>query len=192
MIKFACVKEDHDRSSDLNPERSFDYGNTYEIEKTISYQRIKIGPSSDQIDLILKLSETMKPPFFILYVLVIKRLNNNPGRYQSSLIEDREELISFLHQYREFFESDGRHHIWLSSIDDSGMLIYDQHNVIYAYGNSKKYTAILKEQGFKEQITSFPAPHVHFYHPDNDKFEEELLRSEDWTYFPLAENDLYD
>lgn len=48
-------------------------------------------------------------------------------------------MEGFLREFRAYFESDGRHHIWVSSLQASALqasatLVYDQHDVIYAYG----------------------------------------------------------
>ncbi|MFN8697760.1 MAG: hypothetical protein ACK5XQ_00410, partial [Flavobacteriales bacterium] len=37
------------------------------------------------------------------------------------------------------------------------------------------YKLTLKNSGFKEQSFSFPAPHCHNYHDDNDKYEKSIL-----------------
>ena len=169
-------------------EINHDYGKIYEAEES----RLTIAASTNQIELILKLVDTLKPPFYILYVLVISRLDNERGRYQSPLIESKEELTDFLLEYKKYFETDGRHHLWICTIDNSERLIYDQHNVIFAYGQTEKHIPILEREGFKEQGFSFPIPHAHAYNDSNDKFEESILNYWDWSIFPLAEGDEYD
>ena len=114
-------------------EITHDYGKVYEVDEN----RLTIAASINQIALILKLSDTLKPPFYILYVLVVSRLDKERGRYQSPLIETKEELTDFLLEYKQFFETDGRHHIWICTLDNSGRLIYDQHNVILRMGRLK-------------------------------------------------------
>jgi hypothetical protein len=170
-------------------EFTHDYGKTYEISTTIKH--LKIAASRNQVDLLLKLAENLTSPFYILYVLVVSRLDNEHGRYQSPLIETKDKLKDFLTEYKEYFETDGRHHIWICTIDNSGTLIYDQHNVIFAYGQLDTYISILKSEGFKEQEFSFPAPHAHAYNQSNDKFEESILQHWDWNHFPLADGDEY-
>jgi len=176
----------YDKTGD---ETSHDYGKIYELDNDI--KQLKIGASQNQIDLLLQLTGALTPPFYILYVLVVTRLGNKQGRYQSPLFETKDELNNFLLEYKEYFETDGRHHIWICTIDNSGKFIYDQHNVIFAYGQLDNYISILKRNGYKEQMFSFPSPHAHAYNKSNDKFEESILQSWDWSYFPLVESDKY-
>ena len=165
-----------------------DYGKIYEIDD----RRLTIAASINQVELILKLVDTLTPPFFILYVLVVSRLDNERGRYQSPLIETKEELKHFLLEYKQYFETDGRHHLWVCTLDNSGRLIYDQHNVIFAYGQIEKYLTILDKEGFKEKRFSFPDPHAHAFNQINDKFEESILEYWGWSIYPLEDSDEYD
>ena len=183
--KFAIPDAQH---NDIN----YNYGNIYEIEQTTANKRLQIGPTGNQIDLILKLADILNPPYFILYVLVVSRLNNEYGRYESPQIETKQELAKFLNEYREYFETDGRHHVWVGTFDNSGLLIYDQHNVIFAYGQLDKYIEILEREWFIEQKFSFPYPHCHNFHDDNDKFEKSILNHWEWELSPLGDNDEYD
>jgi hypothetical protein len=133
----------------------------FEVAKEVNH--LKIGASQNEIDLLLKVAETLNPPFYIVYVLVVSRIGNKLGRYQSLLLESRDELKSFLKEFQEYFETDGRHHVWICTIDNSGRFIYDQHNVIFAYGPLDNYISNLMKNGYKEKKFSFPAPHAHAY-----------------------------
>lgn len=168
-----------------------EYGKIYEVEKTSGYNRLKIGADKNQTDLLLRLCENIAPPYFILYVLVVSRQGHEQGRYQSPLIETINEVQSFLSEYKTFFETDGRHHIWLGTPDNSGLMIYDQHNVIYCYGELEKQISYLQKAGFQEKAFDFPAPHAHRYNEKNDKFEEQILQHWDWEVFPLTDDDTY-
>ena len=57
---------------------------------------------------------------------------------------------------------------------DHGLLVYDQHNVIFAYGPLDDFKLILESRGFHEAEFWFPAPHAHSYLPENDDEEERL------------------
>jgi len=173
-------------------ECAFDYGNIYQVIATTDSQRLEIGTGTGQVDLLMQLAGQIDPPFYILYVLVLSRLNQEPGRYQSPPLETTSELAAFLDEYRSYLETDGRHHIWIGAIDGTGLLVYDQHNVIYAYGPIARYESVLQKAGYKEQSFSFPVPHIHSFHEANDPYEDKILRHWDWQYFPLAEHDLYD
>jgi hypothetical protein len=125
-------------------------------------------------------------------VLVVSRLGNEAGRYQSPEFGTKQELQDFLLEFKEFFETDGRHRIWIGATNNSGLLVYDQHHVIFAYGPIDRFERILENRGFREQPFSFPAPHCHNYHEDNDQHEKNIMDYCDWAIYPLDDNDLYD
>lgn len=170
-------------------ETPHDYGKRYTLEEYPTYSRLKIGASTKAIDLLLKLSDSLSPPFYCLYVLVVGRSASEAGRYQSPVLHDKESLLDFLLAYKELFESDGRHHLWLSAPDEGATLVYDKHNVIYAYGPLQQYSAILQKAGYSEEDFDLPYPHGHYYHDVNDNKVEDLLSYWDWQCFPLQELD---
>jgi hypothetical protein len=137
----------------------------------------------------IKLAAVLPEPFGILYVLLVSRRNNDLGRYQCPSPCRREEMESFLREFKEYFESDGRHHIWVASIPASATLVYDQHNVIYAYGPLAQFKKILLGEGLTENPISFPAPHAHNYNPQFDGQEQEVLEYCHWRKSPLTPND---
>jgi hypothetical protein len=70
------------------------------------------------------------------------------------------------------------------------MLIYDRHNVIYAYGPLDAFREVLAAEGLKEvPSVCFPSPHSHHYHQSLDSEEERLLQYWDWQRSPLKESD---
>gem|GEM_PF-602993 len=178
LYKITKLKDD-------NEEYPFDFGNIYERERN----RVKIGVSHDQVDLLLKLVDELEPPYFLLYVLVVSRLNNQLGRYQSPALDSKQELQDFLIEFKEYLETDGRHQLWIGTTSNSGQLVYDKHNLLFAYGPIEKYRFVLDQLGFKEQAFSIDFPHYHNYHEENDKFEEAILDFYNWKFFPLQDND---
>ena len=167
------------------------YGNLYFEEPCGPTRRLVIGPSRDHVDLLIELSGELRgDPWFVLYVLLVPRQGNRPaGRYQSEPFETHAELSSFLSSFRAFFEGDGRHHVWVGSAANDGMLVYDQHDVIFAYGPLERFAALLDDRGFRRESFWFPAPHTHTYYPEHDAEEERLMSECDWEYFPLQKGD---
>ncbi len=175
--------------SELLDEKPYDYGQVYMLESYPAYSRLKIGASTNATELLLRLSDCMSPPFFCLYVLVFGPSESQPGRYQSPLLTEREELVDFLLEYKHLFESDGRHHIWVSAPEANTTLVYDKHNVIYAYGMLVEFAARLQALGYVEADFDFPYPHAHNYPSESYGKVEDLLRYWDWQHFPLQEMD---
>jgi hypothetical protein len=170
-------------------DESYRYPNIWAREKTSGPDRLVIAPVADQIDLLLKLSECMQEPFWLLYVLVVTRIGSEPGRYQSPSELDREQLNSLLRKHGPYLEGDGRHNVWLMS-PDRGMLIYDRHNVIYAYGPVDEFSEILKAEGLAEATeVRFPSPHSHHYNSEFDADEAQLIKEFKWIVSPLRAGD---
>ncbi|AJQ97187.1 hypothetical Protein YC6258_05157 [Gynuella sunshinyii YC6258] len=131
----------------------------------------------------------MKGPFGVLYVLLVSRLGKASGRYQSPCPLSYEELELFLYEHQEYFERDGRQHLWVSSVSGEGQFIFDNHNYIFAYGDINSYISKLESKGFSEGEIRIPAPHCHNYHTDFDSEEEAVNNEFEWLYSPLQEGD---
>ncbi len=193
-IKSFCKTENSNRKVKFSigdfgkSDIEFDYGNIF--EKTEG--SIKISANKNQVELLSKLIENVNSPYYLLYVLVVSRTQKKLGRYQSPLFKNKEELIDFLTEYKDYFETDGRHHIWIGSTDNNGLIVYDQHNVIFAYGPLVQFEKTIKEFGYTEKEFGFPVPHCHSFHEENDKFEESIVKYYDWEIFPLQTQDTYD
>jgi hypothetical protein len=185
LMKFATLNS-------AGEEIAFSYGDVYFREPLSQSERFNIGPSASHVDLMLTLASTWPTQqYYILYLLLISHSGAPPGRYQSPLIESFEDLQVFFYTYERFLESDGRHHIWISSPANEGTLVYDQHNVIFAYGDLSSYEVVLRERGFRQQEFWFPSPHCHSYPSSHVTDEESLLSHLDWQYSPLQEGDEY-
>jgi len=156
--------------------------------KTSGPDRLVIAPRSDYAQLLARLAERLEPPFLLLYVLVVPRGGGEPGRYQSDYSFSLPQLQHFLSDYSEFLEKDARHNLWVRS--DEGLLVYDRHNVIYAYGPLERFVAVLESAGLTESNeVRFPSPHAHHYDPKFDADEKRILHNEDWTISPLRPGD---
>ncbi|MGO4449631.1 hypothetical protein AB4Y96_11935 [Phyllobacterium sp. TAF24] len=170
--------------------KRFSYSNIFQIEKTTGPDRLVIAPNENQIDILLLLAGLWDEGYFLLYILLVPRLSKREqGRYQSSGPLSFKEAEDFCTAFKPFLETDGRHHFWIGSANGNGTLVYDQHNVIYAYGDTARYIEFLKQIGFKEDSVRIPVPHSHYYHAQNDKFEDELMEYWEWKWSPLQPSD---
>jgi hypothetical protein len=152
-----------------------DYGKVYAIEKTKDgNNRLRIATSYEGSQILRTLSRSLKEPFFLLYVLVIFRAGGEGGRYQSGELS-REQLDAMFARYGEFWDSDGRHSIWLRSEADDATLVYDRHNLIYAYGPLDRFELVLETLGYTATPkVSLSFEHQHWYYPEFDAMEREL------------------
>ena len=165
------------------------WDNLYKREVYPNYSRLLIGCKSNEIPLILELCKNMKGPFGILHVLLVSRIGNDYGRYQSPYPLSYDELEEFLYKYQEYFERDGRQHLWVSSVTGEGQFIFDNHNYIYAYGDLDSFVSVLESKKFCEGEIIIPSPHCHNYHVEYDEDEEAINKEFDWLYSPLQESD---
>ena len=167
-----------------------DYGNVYFRQPCGDGERLVIGPTSQHVKLLDELAATFPGQRYgILYVLLLSHAGRTPGRYQSPLIECYDDLQLFIWTFQNFFEGDGRHHVWIASPDSSNLLVYDQHDVIFAYGDLDAFETILNNNHFAKKEFWFPSPHAHGYDPANVNTEDELMRYFEWQYFNLHPSD---
>ena len=171
------------------PERHV-YGDVFEFS-TEPREKLVIAPSANHVSLLFELAGCWEvKSFWLLYVLIVSRGEQPAGRYESPQL-DSEELRTFLTRFGPFLEQDGRHAFWIGSVYGEGTLVYDQHDVIFAYGPVAAYRHVLERRGFVEQSFSYPDPHVHWYHAELDSTEQELFSLWEWEQFPLQEGDDY-
>jgi hypothetical protein len=159
-------------------EKRYEYANVFAVEKTTGPERLIIAPSAQQVSLMLE------------YILVVPRGKGEAGRYQNAEVDSRVEAKKFLSRFKDFFENDARHHIWIASMANSDMLVYDNHNVIYAYGRLLEFERILVNRGLtKVDGVQFPCPHTHKYNHVFDPEQQEVLRYWKWKHAPLQDED---
>ena len=170
----------------------FDYGSIYFRDVHENYERLVIGATRGHVNLMEELCSGWSGNWYALYVLVISRTGRKEGRYQSQIFEQLLDLQIFNGMHQDFIEGDGRHHYWIGSTSNEGNLVFDEHNVIFAYGDLDAYEEKLKSKGFKEERFWFPVPHRHHYHATNDQKEDDLFEAQEWELFPLQEQDRWD
>ena len=172
-------------------DRQFKYPNVWAVEKTSDGgSRLVIAPESDRVEFLIRLLHAMPGPFWLLFVLVVNRGGSELGRYQSPEPQTKEDAEAFLKNFQAFLEKDGRHNLWIASASSSEMLIYDRHNVIYAYGSLSKWQLVLSEMRFSEvPLIRIPSPHSHHYHQSMDGEERRMVGHWDWNRTPLMPSD---
>lgn len=109
---------------------------------------------------------------------------------QSANPVSKQEAVELLKRFTNYFENDGRHHIWVASVSSGDLLVYDRHNVIYAYGPLPEYENVLAGCGLRKvESVRLPSPHAHHYHAVFDQDERNLLGCWDWKRSPLRDSD---
>lgn len=181
LFKLGRVRDSRDEP--------FHYPDLWQHEKTSGPERLVLAPSRGHIGLLLDLTVCLKAPFWMLYVLLDPRRDHAAGRYETPDPLDGAELRAFLGEFKDYLETDARHHLWIGSTTGNGLLVYDQHNLIYAYGPLEGYEEIVHRSGLREGTVTIPAPHSHHFHPAFDDDEDALLSRWNWTRSPLRDGD---
>ena len=166
------------------------YPNVFAVEQTSGPERLIVGPAGDHIEVLLSLAEVWRQDYYLLYVLLVPRQGKRePGRYQSPGPLSFHQVASFCRRFAPYLQGDGRHHLWVGSTVNAGLLIYDQHEWIWAYGDIPAYAQVLRERGFTEGEVELPVPHAHSYNAEFDTVEDELAVYWEWMYSPLQPDD---
>ena len=179
-LKFGVVGEER---------QAYRYPHLFQRQRISSVDRLVIGPQAGHVKLLKELSRCLPEPLRLLYVLVVPRNGDHEaGRYHSEFELSFDEVSGFLDEFEDFLEADGRHHLWIAN-PSHGTLVYDQHDLIYAYGPLNKYAEVLELNRLRPGNVDIPGPHWHAYHPEFDESESQVLAWFDWIHSPLCEAD---
>ena len=164
------------------------HASLYQREQTTGPARLHMSVDGGAVALLERLVGTMDPPFGVLYVLVTPRSDDPPGRYQNERPWDRGELAAFLDRFGAALEGDARHSLWIMSLATQGsQVIYDNHDLLYAYGDLDAFERVAREHGLEPGAPSIPVPHRHCYNHEFDADAEAILADYAWVRYPLVE-----
>ncbi len=163
------------------------YGNVFAREVHPEWSRVTIGADAGQVSLMLDIAKRWSGPFGVLYVLVVSRRGYEEARYQSARPCDFDDLADFAGTFREFFEQDGRHHLWFMDVPTKKQVVYDKHDLIYSYGDDDAVISLLERKGFVAGDPRIPFPHQHSYNREHDDYEDKVMTYFEWIEFPLQE-----
>ena len=151
-------------------------------------KRLRIGVHGTKT--LRALLSALDEPYWILYLHLVSRTENEAGRYQSDAPWNRDTLERFLDEYRDLLQTDGRCDLWIKSLEGPGLLVYDRHEIVFAYGDLHRFQMILDVEGYTPGEVTIPFPHQHPYRSVNDAAQRRLFAAFEWTRYPLAEADL--
>jgi hypothetical protein len=148
---------------------------------------VATAPGSD-VTVFRRLAQYLEPPLFLLYVLHTPRGEGEPGRYQSTPVSNTE-LNSFLDHFSQFLSGDGRFDLWVYSSAQQATVVWDRHNLIFAYGPLNNFESCLLALGFSHGTPSADFGHMHHYRPELDSAAREMLEYFRWSHTPLKPGD---
>ncbi|MEW6763608.1 MAG: hypothetical protein AB1437_22535 [Pseudomonadota bacterium] len=151
-------------------------------------ERLVAGAPAGDPAIFLSLVESLEGPFALLYVLHTPRGEGEAGRYQSPVLE-LGEIQSFLERYAAFLSADARFDLWAHSLSANATVVWDRHNLIYAYGPLERFESALRRLGFGDGLPTAPFAHQHHYRPEFDRVAAAVLEEFDWRFSPLRPED---
>ena len=120
--------------------------------------------------------------------------HDEDGRRARAIRESRAQrgsVQAFLDSFGPFLSEDSRHDFWIRAHDDNATIVWDRHDLIYAYGPLDAFESVLRDIGLRADTPpSIPDPHVHHYHAERDGDERAVLQAFDWIVKPLRESDV--
>lgn len=131
---------------------------------------------------------SLEPPYYLLYVLHTSRGEGEIGRYQAGEVSQAR-LREFLNRFSTFFAADARFDLWAHSPADNATIVWDRHNLLYAYGPLERISTQLSELGYTDGNPVIPGPHLHHYREEMDIQATEILSAFEWTWSPLRAED---
>src|SRR5690242_2941594 len=168
---------------------AFHHANTFAREQTVGGpERVRIGPRGGQRYLVEHLASMLGPSYKLLYLLHTSRTHAPIGRYESPWLDDAE-LKAFLDRFAQFFTEDSRHDLWLLGGGGEGQIVWDRHDIVFAYGPIAKYVTHLEAAGFREGWPMMPDVHAHCYNEEWDDAERAILDYLDWDRSDLQPGD---
>jgi hypothetical protein len=95
----------------------------------------------------------------------------------------------FVGRFKRLLSQDARFDIWGHSPSEDATIVWERHNLLYAYGRLEKLASELLALGFSTGAPSIPAPHAHNYHQDLDLYARDLLSAFEWSWSELRPED---
>ncbi len=172
-----------------NIEEPFSHAAVYSSETLSSgVKRVVAGAPNGEYRTFAELTFVLTAPYFLLYVLHTPRGEGDPGRYQSPALTGIE-VSNFLVEFSDFLGRDARFDIWSHSPNSGGTVVWERHNMIYAYGPLNDYEKILINLGYETGKTDANFPHCHYYRAEYDVTAKYLLNYMEWSKAPLQPED---
>jgi hypothetical protein len=164
------------------------FADVFEFEEMAGLPRLRIG-AHRPAETALLLANSIKPPFYLLYVLLTNRCDRKPGRYQSPPIASVAELRPVITRFAKFLDNDARHHLWIAQVNGSAAVVDDRHGIVFAYGDVQTYVRAIGLHGFSPGTVRLPGNHTHKIDPAFDDDERALFDLWAWQRAPLKEGD---
>ena len=174
---------------ELGDEVPYRHPPVWSREPTSGPERLLIGAGRAPVALLTALAEVLPQPLFVLVVLRVPRAGDECKLESNALTQA--EVLRFFGEFGELFEQDGRAQAWVgATARGEGLLVLDEHDLVYAYGPLDAFEAVLAGRGYEPGVPEVPDPHEHAYLERYDSLEVNLRECWDWRrVLPLDDSD---
>ena len=148
-------------------------------EEVDDTERLRIGVGTGTIALLEALAAPLREPLFLVVVMRVPQ-QVEAGRWESIPLT-HPEFHRFTERYGQLFEDDARAQLWVGELDGIGMLVLDEHDLIYAYGPLLRFEQVLVEHDYLPGDPQVPQPHEHRYSRQFNELESRLRRLWPWS-----------
>lgn len=162
----------------LGEEAPYRHERVYAREDAGGTDRVRAGGADGPVALVVDLATTLVEPLFVLGVVRVGRTGAS-ARHESEALT-RAEAAAFCAEHAELFENDGRAELWVGETAGPGLLVLDEHDLVYGYGPVEAMEAALCRRGWVPGDPVAPEPHEHRYHPELDAAEDRLRAWPRW------------
>jgi hypothetical protein len=162
---------------------------SHKPEYQVQQNRLEIGLQAGKASVVAGLVNLMEEPLFILYVLHTSRGEGQEGRYQSPLLS-KIDVLSFIEKYSKFLAADSRFDIWFHSPSMGATVVWDRHNLVFAYGALEQFKEYISHEGYTEGNPTMEFAHQHHYRQAFDHDAASLLNKFSWSFSPLQQADI--
>jgi hypothetical protein len=149
---------------------------------------VATAPGGDP-QILRSLAANLTPPFRLLYVLHQPRGEAAVGRYESPDLSAAE-LDGFFERFGAFLQRDSRFDLWIFSIENGAAVIWDRHDLVWAYSRADAFEETMRALGFGPGQPAVPSPHVHHEHHALRGDADALIRFFAWKHTPLLRMDV--
>ena len=165
----------------------FHHAELFARDSTAGTERLRVGGGEDSPHVMAILASLLAEP---LWLLVVNRGRvHAEGRYESTP-SSLAEVLEFVAEYHDLFAHDSRADLWIGSVATDGLLVLDEHDFVFAYGDLDAFAAELRAHGYQDGSIELPFPHVHRFLHEFDALEASLVSRPDWNrVLPLQEQD---
>jgi hypothetical protein len=151
----------------------------FEREQTSGPERLRIGGGAHPVALLVSLARALRQPLFVVAELRVAIATGVNARYESEALSHAE-VAQLFDGFDGLLTHDGRANAWIGSTDGEGLLVLDEHDIVYAYGLLGLFEDVLLARGFAPGHAEIPSPHQHDYPPEWGAEEQRLVETVGW------------